>query len=163
MITAPGIYNWLASQTNRPVIYADQDGTSPELPFVTLKVLSENRLGHAHQESVDADGDMTITQPIEYTVSVNVYGDDALAISLCRSLEKPTVQQALNADDVAFVDVVSGPTDVAAVLGTGWEPRTNFDVRFRSLMTLADAAGLIESVEINSEINGVEVTQIVEL
>lgn len=162
MITVPGVYNWLTSQTARPVIYADQDGTSPELPFVTFKVLAETRPGHAHQESVDANGDMTITQPIEYTVSVNVYGDDALAISLCRSLERPTVQQALNVDDIAFVDVVSGPTDVAAVLGTGWEPRTNFDVRFRSLMSLTDAIGIIESVEITSGINGVEITQTIE-
>lgn len=162
MIIIPGVITWLKLATTRPVIWADQDGPAPELPFVTAKVATVAHLGHSHAGNPNAQGKFIITQQAEFTVNINVYGDDALARTIRNSLEKPSVHHALNATDLAFVDVLSGPNDVAAIFGTGWEARTAFDVRLRGWVEIQDTVDVIEHVEMTSTLNdGVPVTQIV--
>lgn len=162
MIIVPGVITWLKLATDRPVIWADQDGPAPALPYVTAKVGTASHLGHSHAMPPNGQGRIIVKQQAELTVTINVYGDDALARTIRNSLEKPSIQHALNATDLAFVDVPHGPTDIAAIFGTGWEPRTTFDVRFRGWVEIQDTIDVIEHVELTSELNdGVPTTQIV--
>lgn len=142
------IYDWASTQTASPVIWANQDGPQPELPYVTLQVTADNREGMAHVGCIDADGIATIQQGQILSVSVQTWGNSALGLvqGLRNSLEKPTVQRGLRESGLAYVRVTLGPQDVPDVTGTTFQARAVMDVQFRAAVTLTDDLGVIESI-----------------
>jgi len=142
-----GIYNWAASATDRPVIWAHQDGPQPATPYLTLHVRATAREGMADIGPINDEGIATIQQGQLLTVGVNSYGDGALDTlqALRNALIKPSVQRALRVDGLAYVDVLS-LTDLPAITGTTWQKRAVLDVEFRAAISITDDLGVIETV-----------------
>jgi len=164
MTIQTAVYAWASGQTNRPVIFRDQDGKQPTPPYVTIKAIATSREGQADLgDSVSEDGIITIRQGMLFTLSVQTYGDDTLGLinALRNSLNKPTVQNALRADGICYVQVLNEPTDISEVTGTTWQQRATMDVQFRTDVEITDDVGLIETVQFTGEADGLSVTKLV--
>lgn len=146
MISA--LYDWASGQLTDPVIWANQDGPQPEGIYTTLNVIAGTREGVPHISEPDASGDAVISQGQLITVSINTFGSGALGViqALRNSLEKITAQRELRASGFAYVRVLSGPQDIAAITGTTWQPRAQMDVQFRAAIAIVDDIGVISSV-----------------
>jgi len=147
-----GVYNWASSATGRPVIWAYQDGPQPTPPYLTLHVRATAREGMADIGPISDEGIATIQQGQLLTVSVNSYGNGALDTlqDLRNALIKPSVQRALRADGLAYVDVLS-LTDLPVITGTTWQARAVLDVEFRAAVSISDDLGVIETVAFNGD------------
>jgi len=155
---------WARSQTNREVIFRDQDGKQPSVPYVTIKVTSSSREGQADvMHEVSDEGVVTIKQGMLFTLSVQTYGDDILGImnDLRSSLNKWSVQNALRQNGICYVQVLSEPSDISAITGTTWQQRATMDVQFRTDVSITDDVGIIESVQFTGEADGLTVTKFV--
>ncbi|MFC3227333.1 LIC_12616 family protein [Marinibaculum pumilum] len=139
------------------VIRADQNAPRPATPFATVKVLADAPVGHAHIADVDDDGIVRIGQDSELTVSLQVFGGEAmdLAQALQRSLDRTTVQEDFRRAGLVYVDLLTPVSDTTAVTGSGFESRAQFDLRFRTATEITDDVGLIETVIGTGTINGV--------
>ena len=146
MISA--LYTWAAGQLTDTVIWANQDGPQPDGIYTTLNVIAGIREGLPYITAPDATGGVVISQGQLLTLSINTFGSDALGIiqTLRDSVEKITVQRDLRTSGFAYVRVLSGPQDVAAITGTTWQPRAQMDVQFRAAVSIADDVGIIASV-----------------
>jgi len=134
------------------VIFADPDAPRPEYPYVTLKVTLGNDIGYASESPPNDDGIIRVVKDFELTASVQVYTADkaglksagAIGFGLYNSLDLPSVYGRLSG--IVFVRRLTGLQDLTALLNTGREGRTHFDVMFRAGLVIEDDVGLIEHV-----------------
>lgn len=150
------LYKWLSDAVpGSPVIKRDQDGPKPKVSFVAAKVIAEAREGHPVIGKLRDDGTILIQQGALLTVSVQTFGPEAslLARSIRDSVNKITVQDGLRSNGLAYVDVLSGPTDISEVVGTTWEQRWHVDVLMRTNVEVVDDVGIIERVELTGNFN----------
>ena len=152
------IWAWANGQTDRPVIWANQDGNQPALPYVTIQAFATMREGQPCIGDVDDDGITIIRQGSVISVRVQTFGAGALGLvqTIRDSLERITVQNALRASGLAYVDVPAEPADIPQVTGTTWQPRASMDVRFRAAIAISDDIGVIEGVTFSGDFNGAE-------
>jgi len=150
-----------AIRAGTAVIFSNQDGNRPARPFCTLLVTGAQRPGHASVGEIDDQGQATIKQDQSVTVSIQVFGTDALEIveELRDQMEAPSAQLLMHDQGLMFVQVVAGVNDAAAVIGAGWEARAQMDVEFRTLREFVDDVGLIETVELSGDIGGYQTTE----
>jgi hypothetical protein len=149
---------------NEHVIWADQDGPRPGLPFVTIKIGDLSPVGPA---DLVPDTDLaraagqeirrTVTQLFEFTASVQAFTTPTTGTAAARSLlarvhtavRLPTVNDALNLAGIAPFDV-GKVQNLSAVLGQGFEGRASLEVRFYAQESLAENLGYITSIEIEN-------------
>lgn len=157
------IHDWLVLGTpaGTPVIRRDQDGRLPDRTFTVAKVIAERREGMASTSELQDDGTLLIQQGALMTVSVGTYGPGAydMAHGIYNSLEKVSVQEFLRSRGMAYVQVLRGPEDMSAIVGTGWEERAGFDVQMRAAITIIDDVGIIERVELTGDLGPVSYEQ----
>jgi hypothetical protein len=60
---------------------------------------------------------------------------------------------------MAYVQVLTGPEDLATVVGTGFEGRAHLDVQMRAAISIIDDVGIIERVELTGTIESVTYEQ----
>lgn len=164
MIWEP-IHSWLTRAVpGRPVIRRNGDGKLPPRPFITARVIAEVREGQASVGPMSDDGDVFIQQGALITVSVQTWGDDAfdMASAIRSSLERPSQQDHFNGDGLAYVRVLSGPTDVPAIVGSGWEDRAVLDVQLRTRIAFIDRLGIIERVELTGDLGSEVYTETID-
>jgi hypothetical protein len=157
------VHDWLVRSVppGVTVIKRDQDGNLPGRPFVTAKVIAEVREGHPEVWPLQDDGTVTIVQGALFTISVQVFGNEAfeLAHGIQNALNKITVQDFLRSRGMAYVQVLTGPEDLATVVGTGFEGRAHLDVQMRAAISIIDDVGIIERVELTGTIESVTYEQ----
>ena len=145
------LWSWADGNTPNEctVVFANQDGSRPALPFVTLMVNVMDNSDWPRQSSVSNEGIITITQDRDITASINAFGPNAwdIADGLRRSLDKITVGWDLARDDLIYVQPLTGINDLSAVVGSGYEQRAQMDIMFRAAAVDTDDVGLIENVE----------------
>jgi hypothetical protein len=136
------------------VIWADQNGPRPALPYATLRLSVIPRIGTPHYSNPDNNGLQTVLAVRESIVQVQRFGTDSVAavetfadkLALTTNLDKFSLQK------IALFDV-SSVTDVAQLLnGLATEPRASVDFSIRWVSDQTDNVGLIETVNSNGTI-----------
>lgn len=158
------LYEWLTKALpGVRVIQRDQDGRLPDRPFVAAKVIAEVREGEPQVGELQDDGFVRIQQGALFTVSIHAFGPGAygLAHEVVNSLNKITIQDLLRSRGMAYVRVLTGPTDLATVVGTGFEGRAHLDVQMRANVVILDDVGIIERVELTGTVDSFTFTKII--
>ena len=136
------------------VIWSDQNGPRPALPYATLRLSVIPRIGTPHYSDPDANGLQTVLAVRESIVQVQRFGPESVAavetfadkLALNTNLDKFSLQK------IALFDV-SSVTDVAQLLnGLATEPRASVDLSIRWVSDQTDNVGLIETVAVDGEI-----------
>lgn len=149
-----GLQAWLAHElTEGKAIWADGDGKIPERTFATLKVLSAAREGQPYRWPMGADGIQHSMQDILITLTVNVYSNirgQALTIAdrLAASPQNFNSRLILRQTGWAYVQTLSGPSDISAIVGSDYESRAVFDLQLRTNALFSEYIGWIERVVI---------------
>ena len=158
----PNLYDWLVkSVPGVRVIQRDQDGRLPDRPFIAAKVIAETREGHPQVGELRDDGNVLIQQGSLFTVSVHTFGPEAYGIihDVVNGLNRITIQDFLRSRGMCYVRVLAGPTDLAAIAGTGFEGRAHLDVQMRANVAILDDVGIIERVELTGTVDSFTFTK----
>lgn len=137
------------------LIKADQGGELPTRPFAVAKARVASREGHPFYGPLDDDGIQPVYQDALVTLSIDTYGPGAfnLADNAWSKMVTTTINDAMMERGFAFVETLSPPTDLSAVVGTTFEERAHLDVSLRTALKILDDVGLIERVEITGNVN----------
>lgn len=154
------LYEWASSASGVSVIWARQSAPPPATPYVTLALVGGPiAIGHDAQRRVHLpDGEELADLRVDWlgaremTLSVNVYGGDALAIAstLQSSLSLETVRDALAAAGMSVIRA-GDIRDLTALLETTFESRAQMDVRLRFTTTTSELTTFIETVSFDVE------------
>ena len=151
-----GLLQWMIAQMgDSSVVWADGNGPIPDRSFATMKITNARREGSPTFFPIDDEGRQPILQGVLMTLSVSVYSGGTsldLADALAGSLNRTTIRDILRGHGVAFVDVVMPPTDTSVTVGTTFESRATFDLRFRANIGDLDPVGWIETVILTGRI-----------
>lgn len=159
MSNTDAIRQWVADRTGLTTIWLHPDAPRPARPFASVQVLSSPRLGEPHIDWPDVDGIAEVAGQTETTFSIQIYeaadnpdprGALQRAIALRDSLDLPSVRAFFRENQWAF-RAVELLTDTPQLLGTSWEPRATFDVRFGATSVQSDDLGIIETAAVNGE------------
>lgn len=160
------LYNWVASAVPAgwQVIFAEQQGSFPEVPTVTIRIGDPKALGACDEESYTYNGgtspnDLTIAEMhnAEFGVSIQAYGvkgqttgdnsPRAVLSYVRQSLELPNTRAALESIGLSPYDNRAPIRNVAAVSGTIFEPRALFECRFYVVEQAVANTTYIETVD----------------
>jgi hypothetical protein len=133
------------------LIFADQNAPRPVTPYWTLRLDTQNALGHdEHSNGVDNDGDLTITGVREATLNVQRIGvDSPIVVANFRDqLSKQTVRdlwaaQGITCYNVGAVQNLPFEFDEQYI-----EPRGIIDLFIRFAVFHEDRVGIIETVNV---------------
>lgn len=146
------IYNWFKKQSDITVIWADQASPRPARPYGSLKVISGPvKLGG--QDNLRQDpvtGALLLNGPRQITVSMNVYGEEAMDIlsTVRDSLDDPSVIDELDAQGLS-VSEDGSVQNLTEALETHFETRAQMDVIFMLQEERATAVGTVTKIGLN--------------
>lgn len=135
-------------------IWEDQSEQRPAGEYASLKVISgPRRVGH--DTVTNSTPDFVVSGLREFTLSVNLYRDKAIerASSLHSGIQNPLVLNAFQAIGLAYVSETE-LRDLTRPIGTRFESRYQFDVRFRLADNIDVNPGVIEEVNIEGTVDG---------
>ena len=143
------LYAWADAVLSVPVIFAEQGGPRPSVPYITIKVRAPTMTGPLEEAPPDSNRDQETRIYYEVPVSIQLFGSGAmdratkLQFSLGKSADGPgyTLSQAglshLRTD---------GMDDITELVDTEWEERVSLDLIFMHQATETDAVDTIEHV-----------------
>lgn len=133
------------------VIWMNENGPRPELPYISLNILSLENMGdHADNYPVSDAGILEGYQIVEFVLSIQAYGTESFQLlkDLNQSLDRFSVHNDLNSSDhVVFFDDFGGVRDISAIIGTHEEKRAILELRGRTFDQFQDKVGAIETIE----------------
>ncbi len=153
------LYAWAdAVLSTVPVIWAEQNATPPDEPYVTLRIASTTQEGQDAKLPPDAvTGAGEIVGNREFTLGVQAFKAGALVNvdKLRSSLEHPTIRETLRAGNVIYVDTL-GSTNLTGIIPdtTRYEERESLDVLMRTWSEDTDDVGVIEKVQGTADKSG---------
>jgi len=130
------------------VIWADQTGPRPPLPYSTLRLGVITTVGEPHYSDVDSGGLQTVLAVRESVLNVNRFGNDSVStvetfsdkLLLNSNLDK------FSLNEISVFDM-SAVTDIAQLLnGIAIEPRASIDLSIRWESDQVDNVGIIDTV-----------------
>jgi hypothetical protein len=162
------LHAWVVSASGLAagkVLWAFQNIGQRERPYVTLRILGLERVGHdALVQSYDADAaaGQEVTLAVDgrrtLVVSVQAYSAGVVGAGTAReivakvqtALSLPSVQTTLRAAGLAVLNE-GRITDVPELVETRWESRASLDVRFHCIDSASEKTGYIASVQIEED------------
>ncbi len=148
------VYNWVSDNVSVPVIFFDENGVRPNLPYVTINITSYNMIGQRYLESPDNNGDRNIKYTEDFTVAINSFGrgsQDELQ-KLKDSLQKEIVLQSLK-DACIAVRNESTITDISVLVDSTIEKRFFYEIFLSFGKSIEENVGYIEDYELFFTIN----------
>lgn len=158
---------WASARSGAPAIWANQNGTRPPLPYVTLQItagpgrIGQDEIALTVDATAPAGQDLVMTHrgPRTITLSVNVYADPvttgasapARAGALADTLSLESVRDALRAAGL-MVSTVGPVRDLTQLVDTAYESRAQFDVQLYARSEVSERTTFIETVDFTSEI-----------
>lgn len=140
------LYTWASGQLpGVPILWYHQNMPRPKVPYVAFHLKSIRAIGVDARLSPSHAGVMEIVGNRDFTLECQAIGNlgDEYLEKLIMSLEKPTVQAALRANDLAVVDRTP-IMDIAELVDNRYEERNVVDLFFRFAQTDSDNPGVIE-------------------
>ena len=166
----PTIVSWIRSVTGfgaQSVIWKNQNIGRPAKPYIELFIGSSTPDGsHDYKFPPNAAGSGTIVGNRELPLSIQIFSPNIgepgyievldVLERIRQSVDIDDVYQTLISAGIAFVDTLTGPTDISQVLDREFEPRGLLDILLRIPYTSEDASqGVIEHVRIEGTIKDV--------
>lgn len=149
------IYEWITALIDPtvPVIFTNENGVRPPLPYLTIEVFGNNKIGQAYRSStVQTDGIQEVNFDEDFTVSIQAYGYGSMKYlkELRDLLELESVILTLNELGLAIREENNPINDISISMdGLSIEKRYNYDVLFGTKQNLCEYVGYFEDVEIN--------------
>lgn len=145
-----------------PVIWSNQNGPLPALPYITIDITSYVSDGEASQGGTDTEGNQTRSYNEDINLSIQSYGEDSedyLQI-LKRSFSSEQGRLDLEAQELVLRDD-GNIRNVATTIDSTMEPRYLYELILGSCEAYIEDVGVVETVEINGEINGAKTSPII--
>lgn len=143
------LYDWAAAVLpGVPILWYHQNMPRPKVPYIAFHLKSIRAVGVDAQLPPTHAGVIEIIGNRDFTLecqAIGLLGDDYLE-SLITSLEKPTVQAALRANNIVIVNR-SAIMDIAELVDNRFEERNIVDFFFRFAQTDTDTPGIIELID----------------
>jgi hypothetical protein len=152
---ADALHDWAKKVSGIQTIWFNQRAPRPKPPYVGLNIIAGPRKVGDDNLRQDVSGVFYIAGMRYFTLSVNVYGENAneIAQNLVDSLDMPSIQELLRNSDIAIVST-SEVRVLDQLLETDVEGRSQFDFQFASSINkVDDGVGYIDKVEITNEID----------
>lgn len=136
------------------VIYADQAAPRPNYPYAVLRLESIVKVGWDELRSLDNNNVATYGGQRRGTVSVDYFGADPVQelSKATNALERQTILD-LFADNGIAIQEKNEVLNLTRVLETEFEQRASFDFFIGFADNYEDDLGIIESVEVEGEMN----------
>lgn len=154
------VHGWMASQVPSTipadrVVWMEQGAPRPKLPYVGLKFIAGPRTYGDDDMRQTSPGVYSIEGQRAFTVSVNIFGKEAEAISslITNAMSKPSSLESLAASKIALLTSTT-PQNVSVPLETSFENRIQFDIDFGCVMAATDDVGFIEHTGILNTMSG---------
>lgn len=132
------------------VIWMNENGPRPELPYISLNLLSIVNVGdHADNYPVNDADILEGYQIVEFVLSIQSYGSESFQLlkDLNQSLDRFSVHSDLHAsDNVVFFDDIGGVRDISTLIGTHEEKRAMLELRGRTFDKFQDKVGGISTI-----------------
>lgn len=154
------LYNWASTNSGITTVWAYQNSPQPPFPFLTLYLFSFIQIGFDEVNLPNNAGSSKIVGQREFTMTCTAEGSNAMGIleALANSLEKPSVQASLRANNLVYIRRIS-INDLPTLEETQYKERAALDIQFRIADIFNDDVGLIEHVELTE--NYYDVDQLV--
>lgn len=125
------LYTWVSQISEINVIWANQNAPQPEAPYITLNIISINKVGGFDDLRYE-NGNFNRCGLRRITLSIQVYGKEGLTIltKLKDSLETFNVEQLLKEDTQIGIMDATDINDTTIFLDTIYEVRYSMDVMF---------------------------------
>lgn len=141
------------------VIWANQNGKKPDNKMATMQIVAlVNGGSDTRWNALGNNGELDIHSFCNITLRVQLFGAGAFvdAIDLSRSIDKPSVCEAMTVDNLSVYDV-SSVTDLTGVIDSSYEERAQVDLFMRFGAKVSDIVQIIETVNVvgNYEVGGV--------
>lgn len=151
------IYQWsLAQLPGVPVYWADHNISKPANDHFTFRLNNFMRVGQHSLGTPDSDGIAVISGNVEFMLQVQGYGlvnaNPSIVeqgTALRDTLYRHSVQQTLRANDIVFVNDITGIVDISGTDESQFERRFSLDILFRVGLSpdFTDDVGVIQKVQ----------------
>ncbi len=149
------IYTWATGEAAIPAIWENPNAPRPALPYLSLHIMGIVRTGGDYISPPDVNGESKIISNVLINTTISCfYNDDASKINgmevlndLRMSLQKESVKQYFNENDLAVIKLISSVQDITTLTATGYEQRSVLDIQFATATFITDDVGLIEHVQ----------------
>jgi hypothetical protein len=135
-----------------PVVWKDQNRSRPNLPYVSVKILTTPTFGHANVGQPDNTGDATTNITKTFITSTQFYSNDPgidpveKLEDLIFYLKSHASKEDLQPLDIAYMDN-SEVNDISALLDqNNIEARANTDITFGGSYSKTENLGVVEDV-----------------
>ncbi len=148
------LYSLISNATNLFVIFADENGTKPNVKFITIKITTINMLGHRDYTAPNDDGHRTTRIIEDFNLSLTSHGDktgDALQ-EVKTFLQKESTIQELSNLEIAIRDE-SVIQDISIEINKKIERRYIYELVMGFAHDFEENVGVIENYAITSTIN----------
>lgn len=132
------------------LIFADQNSPRPSLPYWTLRLQVQRKVGEDERTSdVTVDGIQTITGVREATIQLQCIGEgaDLKCADVKDLLSKRSVLDTWALQQISIYDIGDVLNVPYKLDNTQLEPRASVDLFIRFAMSLTDDVGVIDSVQ----------------
>lgn len=144
----------LLGLTGNRCVWANQNMPSLKSPFATLRLYDIAREAQEELRPSGIEGKTCIFVPLTVWLEVQYFGVDAFAKinSLCRLLECPSVVDRTFNARLAFFDATAIHDLTFAIDGQTFEERAAVDLHIRFNSAILDDTGVIDEVDISSQL-----------
>ena|GEM_PF-2213318 len=161
---------WVATQTGRPAIWANQTGPQPKMPYSTLQIVGvptitdERRFHHAPEGADPRDVEIEARGEHQVTLSLNFFSRQGgtfdpektalhLAQKVRASLGLPSVLEELRNVGLSFIDATP-IQDLTFLQDEAFIERRQMDVRFALASSVSEVVEGIATVEVAMNAGG---------
>lgn len=157
--------DWAVFATNYDadhVVWLDQNMPRPTKPYLGMRMTAMVPLNHDRTLSPNDSGAALVVGDREFTLSLQAFGDERNTVdpleellNLHLSLSTVNAYAILQAQGIAYVDDLLGPTDAPSLKDTEYERTAVLDLLMRIPWSTTDTGvGFIERVKADGEYRG---------
>ena len=152
------VYDWITLFVNKPVIWFNQDGVKPDLPFMTMNKQSLIKLGHSYTSAPNSSGYIKIIDCCELTINFQAFGENSYGrlMEIKSITSNPISQDVLLGNGISIVNNLP-IQNITQLVDNNFEERASTDLIFRFSVIYGEdesiESGIIEKTKIQATYN----------
>jgi hypothetical protein len=154
-------YDWVHGQVAYPVIWVNPNAPRPDLPYISLHILSMVKMGGDYISKPNSLGIRKIFSDYYINLNISCYftGDgsninafDVLS-DLRQSLRTEAVIGLLNTNNISLIKELSSILFIPTIIATGFEQRASIDIQFGIAVSIDETIYIITKVDGKGDVN----------
>ena len=149
----PLIHAWTVLYTGLTVIWSNDNGPKPDLPYVALRRQVLNPIGGDYLSKPDSNGEAKISGNRDLIIYFQAYGTNAMGVleNLWTVRLIPASQEQLATKGISLINKLA-LNNITGLNETKFEERAQMDLVFLFASLRIDVdVGIIENISINGE------------